>query len=239
MYLSIRGLLKFKLFLFLPVLSMVLVGCKGGLKSRDFSEGIIEYNVTYIGNENDTLKVDSNTRPDRMVVRFKNNNTLNRIEAFSGAFSFSFIQDIDSESNITLMKILNKKIYYKEPIQPGRYHFAYDAMPKLTFQETEQTEEYLGLTCHRVFASAADSSNLNFEILYTKDIHIQKPNYNSPFEEIDGIMLKFSVILFNQKMSIVASSIKPAKLSKDEFCIPNDYEQVDEATMREVVYLFQ
>jgi hypothetical protein len=174
-----------------------------------------------------------------MVVRFKDYNTINRIEALSGAFTFAFIQDLSSNTSTTLVKIFNKKLYYQEAIDENQFHFAYNSMPNLTFKKVDETQVFLGLNCMKAIATYSDSSSHSFEILYTKDIKINSPNYNTPFEEIDGIMLKFSVVLFNQMMQITATSVKQAKLPKDEFKIPVDFEMVNKETMQEVIYLFQ
>jgi hypothetical protein len=206
-------------------------------KDQMLREGIIEYSVTYL--DEDSSKYDPNIRPDRMVVRFKDNNTVNRIEALSGAFSFAFIQDLDSKTSTTLVKILNKKLFYQEPLQENRYHFAYQAMPSMTIEKVDEKENFLGFNCKKALATFNDSTSYSFEILYTDDIVVNMPNHNTPFEAIDGIMLKFSVIMFNQKMDIAATTVKPARLAKDEFIIPLEYEEVNYETMMELIYLFQ
>jgi len=92
-FFSIERVAILTILFFLVIFS---TSCKRFKKDLILSEGIIEYSITYL--DEDSSKYDPNIRPDRMVVRFKNNNTVNRIEALSGAFSFAFIQDIDSKT---------------------------------------------------------------------------------------------------------------------------------------------
>jgi len=233
-FFSIERVAILTILFFLVIFS---TSCKRFKKDLILSEGIIEYSITYL--DEDSSKYDPNIRPDRMVVRFKNNNTVNRIEALSGAFSFAFIQDIDSKTSTTLVKILNKKLFYREPLQENRYHFAYKAMPDMIIEKVDETESFLGFSCKKALATFNDSTSYSFEIWYTDDIVVNMPNHNTPFEAIDGIMLKFSVIMFNQKMNIAATSVKSAKLAKDEFNIPLEYEEVNYETMMELIYLFQ
>jgi len=229
-----------KVILFNLSVGLVLVvafSCKRLANDKTINEGMIEYNIFYLDDE--PPQFDTNIRPDRMIVRFKDNYTINRIEALSGAFSLAFIQDLDTKTATTLVKIFNKKLYYQEAIIENGLHFAYEAMPKLTIQKVSGTEKFLGFTCKKAIASFNDSTFRSFEIWYTDDIKVTMPNHNTPFEEIDGIMLKFSVILFSQKMDITAISVKPIKLAKDEFNVSLEYEEVNHETMMELIYLFQ
>jgi hypothetical protein len=174
-----------------------------------------------------------------MVVKFRDNNTVNKIEGLSGAFSFAFIQDVAAHKTYTLIKLFNKKLVYEELIREGSYPFAYEDMPKFTIQHTDDTEEFLGVNCKKAIATFTDTLWYPFEILYTQDLSIENPNFNTPFEEIDGVMLKFSVIFFNQKMKIVANRIKAAKISEDEFKVPQYYEKIDQETVKDVITLLQ
>ncbi|MFP4555565.1 MAG: hypothetical protein ACLFNU_01730 [Bacteroidales bacterium] len=213
------------------------IGCSDGTRKGEFSEGHIEYNITYI--DNHPPKYDTNLRPNKMVVKFKDNNTINKIEGLSGALSFAFIQDIESKSTHTMIKLLNKNLLFFEPIYDDRYPFAYDDMPEFTISRTNDTIEVQGFKCRRAIATYNDSLLSPFEILYTKDIAVANPNYNTPFDSIDGVMLKFSVTLFNQNMQVEANSVKATKVSDDEFTIPADFEKINEETLKDVIELFQ
>ncbi|HNS30018.1 MAG TPA: hypothetical protein PKL52_05755 [Tenuifilaceae bacterium] len=222
---------------FCLILAATIFSCTRIDKNKELTEGIIEYKVFYLNT--DSVRFDPDIRPDCMVVKFKENNTVNRVEALSGAFSFAFIQDLDSKTSVTLVKIFNKKLFYKEPLVVNSCHFAYKSMPSITIEYSDETEEFLGFQCKKALATFNDSIASSFEIWYTDEIKVNNPNHNTPFEAIDGIMLKFSVIMFNHRMNIVATAVKPATLPKDEFVIPFDYEEVDYDTMMELIYLFQ
>lgn len=217
--------------------AIIFSGCSDSTKLKGLSEGYIEYAIEY--DNYDPQKYSNKLRPNLMVIKFKDNNTINKIEGLSGAFSFAFIQDTEAKKTYTLMKLFNKKLVYEEPICDTAYPYAYEDMPKFTLQITNETEEILGLTCQKAIATFVDSVWDSFEILYTSDLAIENPNYNTPFEQLNGVMLKFSVILFNQRMNIHATSIKASKIPYDEFKVPEYYENIEKETVRDVIELLE
>lgn len=221
------------------IISIVIlqVNCSSEPDMQSLSEGYIEYNIAYFDNQ--PPKYDTSLRPNKMLVKFKDNNTVNKIEGLSGALSFAFIQNIEDKTTHTMIKLLNKKLLYFEPIHENKYPFAYEDMPKFTISYTNDTIDVQGFKCNRAIATYKDSLLSPFEILYTKDIAVANPNYNTPFESIDGVMLKFSVTLFNQNMRVEANSIKATKISDDEFKIPAHFEKINEETLKDVIELFQ
>ncbi|MDX9771275.1 MAG: hypothetical protein RBT19_12995 [Tenuifilaceae bacterium] len=227
--------------LLLPLAIGVLFGlesCSDSVVKKHFCEGYIEYAIEY----DDSIiapRFNPSMRPSKMVIKFKDNNTINKIEGLSGAFSFAFIQNKQQERAYMLIKLLNKKLYYQEPLQENSYPFAYQDMPKFTIEKTDRVEEYLGYQCNVAVATFDDTLHNAFNIYYTQEIDIAKPNANTPFEVIDGVMLKFTSIMFGQKMNIKASAVKQAKVSDDEFVIPLEYEQVGLEVVKDVVELLR
>lgn len=243
LFLSVKTIALFKCFVVIlfccGVLGVTLStsSCKSYKVDKEFSEGIIEYTIIY--DEGQPFKHDPKLRPDKMVVKFKDNNTINKIEGLSGGFMFSMVQNYKENQVYTLIKILGKKVFLSESIEDGRYPYAYSEMPSISIQKTEQKVVFMGLNCSKAIATFNDSLGHSFEILYTNELAINNPNRNTPFEEIDGIMLKFSAVLMKQNMQIVASSIKSREIPDDEFILPKGYEQIDEDTLEDIFELMQ
>jgi hypothetical protein len=228
----------------LSLISLILLGilllssCKELAKTKDLSEGFIEYNIEYF----DTVLQNSynaNMRPNKMVIKFKDSNTINKIEGLSGAFTFAFIQNKQGQKAYTLIKLLNKKLFYQEPLLPNTLPFAYSDMPEFSITYTDEVINMLGFNCHKAIGHFRDSLSTPFEILYTKEINVNNPNANSPFEEIDGVLLKFTAIMFGHKMNVQASNIKSLKISDEEFVIPTGYEEVGLDVVKDVIDLLR
>lgn len=227
-----------KTLLLVLLLPLLYSSCKEGLISKNFDEGYIEYSIVY----DDSIlapKFNPSMRPDKMVIKFKNNNTINKIEGLSGAFSFAFIQNKEDQNSYLLMKLLNKKLYYKEPLLPNSYPFVYREMPAISITKTNKTEKVLGYQCKVAVATFADTLHKPFNVYYTNEINIANPNANTPFEEIDGVMIKFTSIMFGHKMIIQANSIRKSKVSNEEFQIPTEYEQIDMDVVKDVIELLK
>lgn len=223
----------------LVLLSMLLLAtsCGQGGFGRPFREGIIEYSITY----NDTIPptFDPSLRPDRMVVKFSDHNTSNRIEGLSGAITFSLITNSEAKKSITLIKLLNKKLSYSEPLVEGQIPKAYANMPSMRFQFLDETEEFLGYTCKKALAWFCASQTEPFEILYTNEIDIKHPNKHTPFEPIDGVLLRFQMKMYNQHMLLEAQSARRSRVPDEEFEIPIEYEPVTFSTIEDVISLLQ
>lgn len=226
-----------KLLLALGVLLM-FESCSDTAVKKHFGEGYIEYAIEY---DDSTIapKFNPSMRPSKMVIKFKDNNTINKIEGLSGAFSFAFIQNKQQEKAYMLIKLLNKKLYYQEPLVDSTYPFAYHDMPRFCIEKTDRVEEVLGYQCNVALATFDDTLHKPFFIYYTDEIDIANPNAYTPFEVIEGVMLKFTSIMFGQKMNIVASSVKKANISDNEFAIPIEYEEVGLEVVKDVVELLR
>lgn len=220
------------------LLALLLTSCGRVIKPQNFAEGYIEYSIEY----DDSLQpqnFNANMRPNKMIIKFKDSNTINKIEGLSGAFSFAFIQNNQTQKAYILIKLLNKKLYYQEDLTPNAFPFAYNNMPKFTLHKLTEVEEFMGYSCKRAIACYSDSTLKPFNVLYTNEIGISNPNANTPFHDIDGIMLKFSAIMFNHKMNVQASTIKAASIPDEEFFIPRDYEEVGIDVVKDVIDLLK
>ncbi len=219
----------------LGVTFLIGLGCSSRQVEKHFDEGVIEYAITY--DDSQPFKYDTNLRPDRMIVKFKDNNTINKIEGLAGGFSFVIIQNYQQNIIHSLINFLGKNLCFTEPADTSKLPYAFAKMPEVSFTFSDEVVEYLGFNCKKAIGTYNDSLGQSFEILYTDELLINQPNRNTPFESIDGIMLKFSMMLMNQTIWLEAKTIKPMSVSDDEFILPTNYEQIDESTLNDVFEL--
>lgn len=170
---------------------------------------------------------------------FNGENSLNKIEGLSGAVTISFIKNSENKTRLVLIKLLNKKLYYQESFDSIDSPNAFAGMPGITLNSNHETIEYKGYKCTKISAFFNDSANNPFDIIYTNEIKVNSPNANTPFEKIDGVMLKFKVKLYNHPMTMFATKIRATNVSMDEFITPSDYEKVNRKTIEDVISLLQ
>jgi hypothetical protein len=218
-------------------IAIVFISCGETRSKKKFNEGVIEYSINVEGA--DKAKISSYSIPSKFIVKFRDNNTSNRIEGMSGSVNLSFIKNIDEQTFIVLVNLWNKKLYYQDSLIKKNLPETYPGMELLIIDKTDETIEYNGYNCKKAVAHFKDSSNLSFDILYTNDIDIANPNINTPFEPIDGVMLKFSVKLNKYLMNLTATTIKQEDIPMEEFELPEGYEKVTKRTIEDLVSLMQ
>lgn len=229
----------FPVFFLVSLLGLIVLGCQQKKVDKDFSEGMIEYSISY--NDNIPYKYDSSIRPKKMVIKFKDNNTLNLIEGLSGGFSFSIVQNFQENKIYNLINFMGKKLCYTEELQPGVLPYVYSAMPPLTVEKTEEKLNFLGLNCSKAVGSYTDKDGLEhkFDIIYTDELSINEPNKNSPYQELKGVMLKFTMIAMGQTIELTAKTIKAGKIENDEFNLASGHEEVDKDVLDSFFELMQ
>jgi len=211
--------------------------CTNSGSKKIIDEGVIEYTISY----DDSLKPNFNPNllPSRFTIKFKKNNSLNKIEAMSGAVVLTFIKNYEQKDKIVLIKFLNKKLYFQEPLDNNDTLNIFSGMPEIILDSKYESVDYKGYKCSKVSATFDDSSNVPFDIIYTNEIKILHPNENTPFKNIDGIMLKFKIKLYNHLLSFRATSITSTSVSSDEFITPDKYEKVSRRTIDDIISLIQ
>jgi len=214
-----------------------ITSCREIITKKRIKEGVIKYEITY--DSATSKKMDIRLLPSSLIVKFKDNNTLNTIDAFSGAISISIISNHVNQQFVTLVKVFNKKLYHEEPNTDGKYPALYAKIPSVKIISNHEPCRFMSYRCYKAKGYFADRPDSEFEIIYTKEIDINAPNINTPFEEIDGVLLAFNLRINSLMMRLEAKSVKKVKISDDTFSIPQDYTPVDFQTITDLIYLLQ
>jgi hypothetical protein len=224
------GLIALSLFLLVFTFSCNFNGRKG---IKD--EGVIEYSITYP--DSATMRYESNMRPEKMIVKFKEKKTLTNIQGLSGAVSLSFIHNVDERLTIILVKLFNKKLFYTEKYNDGDLPLVYSQMPKVMLEPTSDNVKFQGYDCFRYIGVFEGDSLKKFDILFTNQIGIENPNEKTPYASINGLLMAFTVKLYGQTMNLRAISISKGNVHDSDFEVPRDYEMVSKETINDIFEL--
>ncbi len=225
---------QYKNFLILSLLLLTISGCNEIKSHKNFAEGTIEYSIQF-ENSNQT-NLSSTMLPNHLTIKFRDDNISSRIEGLSGSVNLTCINNVKKQECIILVNLWGKKLYYQDSLTKGNLPNFYAGMPSITIEKTNDIVTFQGYNCKKAIAHSSGSS---FEILYTNDIKIANPNANTPFDTIDGVMLKFNIILHKQLMSISATSIQSEDIPWNHFTIPPKYEKVPKKTIEDLISLMQ
>lgn len=228
--------MKIRLLLVLLIIIATTYSCKQVRQQKDrIKEGYIEYNIEYLDESIDNFMVG--LLPKKMTIKFKNNNTINKIEGFSGIVSFTHIQNYRAKENITLVKILNKKYKYIEKLNSESLFF--EKLPGMKIEYTDSTKELCGFKAHKAHITAPETNIIPFDVYYTNDIVINHVNALTPFKDIDGVLLEFQIKFYDMNMRLTANKIEAAEVSSNEFKVPKGYDQINRNTMIEIIELLK
>lgn len=214
----------------MALLAMLFVGCTPP-PSGNFTEGRISYRITY-----DSLTrtaIPQHLLPANLTVRFKDNNTSTQI---GGMLALGLIRNYTEQqyTNMVNLKFTGTRLKYTEPITDAMPAF-YAAVPELTISEQVDDCQMFGLNCKRTSGVYRSAAFRPFEIIYTNDIGIAQPNANTPFADIDGVLLAFSLYIPPFMMHIKAIDVRSERVDDDVFESPKNYNEVDAKTITDLL----
>lgn len=227
--------MRIGVFLTTALIFTVLSSCKEIQHKDRIKEGFIEYDIEYLDESIDGFM--KGLLPKKMTIKFKNNNTLNKIEGFSGIVSFTHIQNFKEKKNITLVKVLNKKYKYIEKINDKSLFF--EELPGMKIEDQDTIVEICGFKSKKAKVIIPNSNVEPFYIYYTNDIIINNVNAQTPFRSIDGVLLEFQLKLYDMPMRLTASKIESAEIPSEDFKIPKGYDSINRKTMVEIIELLK
>ena len=87
----------------LPLLLIFLLGCNGNRLKKSFNEGTIEYSIEF--ESNDLSKLNTNMLPNKLTIKFRDNNTSNKIEGLSGSVNLTFIKNVENKKQPPIKRL--------------------------------------------------------------------------------------------------------------------------------------
>ncbi|MCX7987643.1 MAG: hypothetical protein N2662_11970 [Bacteroidales bacterium] len=208
---------------------MCFVACREGFRSQQ-PQGIIEYEVTYLSNKS---SMPTNLLPKKITLKFSGNKNITTIEGFMGMFALSNIADLRKNRNITLLKVMDKKLYYAGERNEAPFFFEY--MQNIRIQHTNDTLQIAGFKCKKAIVTFMDTTLKPFDVYYTNDLPVEEPNRLTPFKDIDGLLVAFNIQLPNIEMKVVASQYKKVEIKGIALEVPEDYKKVSKRQMISII----
>lgn len=169
--------------------------------------------------------------PTSMVIKVKNENTLNKMEGGVMGFEILYIKDknqaytLDRE-NKTYSPMKNAE---SAGTTPG------DGEVKVT--KTAETAKILGYTCTKYIVEITSNGQTVTQNIWAtteiKDLDLKSMSkqqaskeYKLYFDKIDGVPLKVELGTKDAKMTMEVTSLKKETLPASTFAIPADYKEV-------------
>lgn len=208
----------------LPAILLITVaiapyGCKRG-EFDGLKEGKVVYDVTFEGEEiNPMVKA---MLPSEVVTYFGDNKTCMVISMGMNMMETKLVSDASSYKYTTMVAAMGKKIAMI--LDKAQVDKNYLDRVDLKVVHTNEVKEIAGMQCKK--ATVTDSTDHTYDVYYTEDLAISNPNWSSPFRDIDGLLMEYSIQVGGMKMNLKAKEIVNIEQDPEIFKVPNDYEIV-------------
>ncbi len=214
----------------LTLLVILLADCNRG-KRPGVTEGRIDFKITY--EQQEVGGYSASLLPAKMTMEFSDNMVKNTIQGGMGFFNLVNVSDLNNYQFITYLKFIDKRYIFKgDKNEPP---CCFGLMDGMDIEFTRQTKEIIGFDCRKAIASFPDGDIESFDIWYTEELQLNKPNGSSPFQKIPGVLLEFNTIMGNANMHMVAKSCDVTRIPARIFELPKNYTQVSKLEIETIL----
>ncbi len=203
-------------FLF-TMMAVAPYGCSRG-PFDGLSEGKVVYDVTFDGA--DIPPMMKAMLPSEVVTYFSGDKTCTIISMGMNMMETKLISDASKFNYITLVSAMGRKIAMvlnREQVKEN-----YSDRVDLKIRYTGAEKEIAGIVCKE--AMVTDSINNSYPVYYTDELAIKEPNWSSPFREIEGLLMEYSINISGMTMNLKAKKIVNEQHDPSLFEIPEGYD---------------
>ena len=190
---------------------------------KSIPEGIIEYKLTYKQAVDDYME---DMIPKTMKFIFKGNMMYLELVAGLGFVKVGMISHNNDPSLTHMLNFMGHK--YKVPMDEAEAMETRNTYPEYNIRETEETKEIAGLLCKKAEVSLVSNPDSIFDIYYTNEIKLDRPNWFNTFDGIDGVLMQYPMKQFGFSVDIVADTIITDSVAQHFFDYPSaeDYQEI-------------
>jgi len=200
-----------------------LSACSHNEFSDNPTQGIIEYDVTYIGLEEKSLmKI---FLPEKMIFTFKDDKTVASIEALFGSFQFKHIINPEKEVQYSLLTMNGQNYCYEFCIDSPSV--GDELLQDLDIEEADVTKIIAGYECKKAIVNPSDELFEPYEIYYTQQLGKGTLNEYNPYKDVDGVLLQFRMFFKNMQMVLTANNVTLTQVENTEFELTKEYNKVN------------
>ncbi len=195
-------------------------------------KGRIVYSISYPGSTVDLAELQE--LPDRKVILTKKN--MIRAELSGENAGLSQVKIVEPERNEvrTMLEIMGERYVIVKSFE--EIDKTIDEMPQPEIEYTNETKEILGYNCKKAIARVTNEFGIEYEseIFYTEEIQGDYFHFDTPYREIPGLMLEYSMRIGPLNIYYQAQSVNKKLIVRNRnFHVTRDYERVTESELRE------
>lgn len=215
--------------IFFTIVILFLFSCQQ-IKEKylGISEGVITYEVKFPNIKSTSLA--ASMMPKKVRAYFKNSKLRVEMEIAYGLIKTVSISDSKKAKETVLMEIFGKKYVF---INDAELIARENKVP-YRLEKLNEKKEIAGMECTRVLV-VNPASKKSFSIYYTNEIRTKNINWHTPYHDIDGMLLAYSISRNNIDMELVAENIEKQVVNDSLFKIPEGYELISKERFEEML----
>lgn len=203
-------------------LVLLVISCGDKKPKGIYKEGKLEYRITYLNAQEDNY--DPSFLPKKMVLEFNQDFCIFRIDGFMGMFRLGNITYFKKHKVKTHLKVLDKN--YSFVGSRNEMMCCFDCMEGMIIEKDTATVETAGLKSNKATIKFKNNSE-QYDILYTHDIQLSRPNSTNPYHKVDGVLTNFRLKMGPYLMQFSATKFNPVLDADAEMEIPKDAHEVN------------
>ncbi|HEX5002043.1 MAG TPA: hypothetical protein VFW78_06080 [Bacteroidia bacterium] len=193
-------------------------------------EGHIIYQVSLEGDDVDPMM--KTMMPSEITTYYKGNQTATIISMGMGMMETRMISDAAARTYSTLISAMGKKVAMVMNGQQVDQSFSGRA--PLNVRYTDEVKEIAGVKCRQ--AMITDSTDNSYPVYYTDELGKSAFNWSTPYKEIEGMLMEYSIRFDNIVMKLTAKEIVHEPADSAVFTVPNDYEKITDPDQMELLF---
>lgn len=188
----------------------------------------IQYDIDYL--EDTAGDIPTRILPSTMQSWYTEYFVLTKIQGFFNQFSLIQIADLKNKKVTTLLNVFGNKVCYRS--EQGELPASIVAPEHLSFTHTREHSVIGGLNSMRV---EVDTGEEKFNIFYTEEFSVRRPNLSTPYGAINKPLSKFPIQLSYLKMHLSCELYEKRIIESEIFSIPDEYRAVSRPVMEEFI----
>lgn len=202
-----------------------MTGCSS---TGSITEGKIDYAITFPDFNADEHTFLAIMLPKQQTYTFKNNYFHSQVK--KAMVEINIISN--TETNYFYSDLMfNEKQYFEGTI-------SHDDLKPFDITFTDKTATLAGFNAKQAFAHSNELGTI--ELWYTEDITMKNPNWHTPYYEVPGVLLEYTVIQNGVTMHFKATTFYDEEINEAIFTPAKEGTQVEfQAFQNELSVLFK
>ena len=211
---------------------MTVISCsEEGAFQKHITEGVIEYDVTYPELDSDNLMLEM--LPSEMKMTFKEDKFKSQLKTGAGIVEMTVIANGEQKILHNMGKLFSDR--YVLTLDEKAAHKFTNVIPPFQVKYVDGVDTIAQAVCKRILIDFGAAKNESYIFAYTDEIALKSPNWCTPYNEIEGVLLDYRVENYGMNMRLRATRISSKEVDDAEFIVDDRYQSLSLSEFNDLV----